>query len=334
MKPLLLTLSGQRNDRTPFWFMRQAGRYLPEYRALRAKAGDFLTMCLTPELACEITLQPIRRFGMDAAILFADILLIAKALGQDLAFKEGEGPVLGPLDLGRLSDAASAAGALAPVYDAVRHVRAELPGTTALIGFAGAPWTVASYMIAGRGGHDFSAIRGRALKDPVWFQALIDKLVDATTLYLVEQVKAGAEALQVFDTWAGVLSAEEFDRWVIAPTRAIVSRVKAAAPVPIIGFPKGAGTRAMEYARATGIDAMGFDSSTPMDWIARHVRPLVAVQGNLDPLMVIEGGEAMERAARAILSHRDGLIFNLGHGIRPETPIAHVERLCAIIRSG
>ncbi len=332
MKPFLVTLSGRPSAQVPFWFMRQAGRYLPEYRSLRAKTGDFLTMCLTPELAREITLQPIRRFGMDAAILFADILLLPRALGQELAFKEGEGPVLGPLDVARLKPAIEAAAALAPVYEAVRQVRAELPAATALIGFAGAPWTVASYMVAGRGGHDFSAVRLRAMNDPS-FPALIEKLVEATALYLIEQVKAGAEALQVFDTWAGVLSAEEFDRWVIAPTAAIVARVKAATNVPIIGFPKGAATRAMEFARATGVDAMGFDSATPMSWIARHVAPLVPVQGNLDPLLLIAGGAAMERGAMDILRHRGRLIFNLGHGIRPETPIAHVERLCGMIRA-
>jgi uroporphyrinogen decarboxylase len=326
-------------DRPPFWFMRQAGRYLPEYRKVRAQVGDFLELCYTPAAATEVTLQPIRRYGMDAAILFADILLIPDALGQKLEYKEGEGPVLAPIRDGAGVAALNPAAIhdrLSPVYETVDRVASALPKDVALIGFAGSPWTVASYMVEGHGSKEFQETRLWALRDPAGFGALIDVLTEATTEYLDRQIEAGAHAVQLFESWAGVLSEDQFNRWSVAPTRTIVANLKRRYPnVPVIGFPRGAGTKTAEYALATGIDAVGIDTAVAPRWAAGALQPSVAVQGNLDPLAVVVGGSAMEGQARDILEVLSGgpFIFNLGHGIVPQTPPENVAALSDLIRN-
>jgi uroporphyrinogen decarboxylase len=337
-KRFLRAVRGEAVDRPPFWLMRQAGRYLPEYRAVREQAGSFLDLCYNPEFATEVTLQPIRRFGMDAAILFADILLIPQALGQPLDFKVGEGPVLEPvrtreaipvLDNDRLH------GTLVPVYETVARLSRALPDEVALIGFAGAPWTVATYMVEGGSSRDFATVRRWAMRDPDGFAPLIDVLVESTVAYLAAQVRAGAETVQLFDTWAGTLSEGEFRRWVIAPTRRIVERLKAEFPgLPVIGFPRGAGARYPEFIRETGVDAVSLDSGVPLQWAHDELQPLATVQGNLDPHCLVVGGEVMEAEIARILATLGGgpFIFNLGHGIVPETPPEHVGRLAEIIR--
>lgn len=327
-------------DPPPMWLMRQAGRYLPEYREVRRNVGGFLDLCYTPELAVEVTLQPIRRYGFDAAILFSDILVIPDALGQAVRFEEGEGPKLHPLrkvdDLGKLS-LERLHDHLAPVYETVRRLSAELPGETALIGFAGAPWTVATYMVEGGGSRDFVNARGWGLHDPEGFSQLIELVTEATTAYLCRQVEEGAEVLQIFDSWAGVLSEGEFERWVIGPTTRIVSNVKDRHPdVPIIGFPRGAGILYESYVAETGVDAVSLDSTMPLGWASTHLQGRVALQGNLDPLLLLGGGEPMEREARRILGILGSgpFVFNLGHGIIKETPPDHVARLVEIVRGG
>jgi uroporphyrinogen decarboxylase len=340
-KSLIRALHGEVQARPNFWFMRQAGRYLPEYREIRAKAPNFVQLCLTPELASEITLQPVRRFAMDAAILFSDILMVPYALGQKLEFREGEGPVLAPVrtadDIARLLDERDGAlPRLAPIFETVRRVRAGLPLDTALIGFAGAPWTVAAYMVEGHGSRDYATARRLAAGDPALFQGLIDLLVDTTTDYLLAQIEAGAEALQIFDSWVGVLSHEEFQRWAIEPVRDIIDRVQDKHPaIPIIAFPRGAGMHYTEYAVETGAEAVGIDSTISPEWAAKVLQPQAAIQGNLDPLMLIVGGKAMEDATLRILSAlgRGPFVFNLGHGILPDTPLANVARLCELIRA-
>lgn len=320
--------------------MRQAGRYLPEYRATRAKAPDFVSLCLNPELATEITLQPIRRFGMDAAILFADILLLPHALGQKVAFREGHGPVLDPIrtaaDVERLAaNAAEATSRLAPVYETVRRVSSGLPLDTAMIGFAGAPWTVATYMVEGGSSRDFAKVRRWAYGDPDSFQRLIDLLVDTTTQYLSEQIEAGAEAVQLFDTWAGILPDDAFQRWCVAPVREITAQLRVRHPaVPVIAFPKGAGVNYGNYATLTGVTAIGLDSGVPPAWAASTLQPQSTVQGNLDPMLLVIGGRPMaEATARILAALGDGpFVFNLGHGITPETPPENVDRLCAFLR--
>ncbi len=343
-KPLLRALRGQPVWPPPIWLMRQAGRYLPEYRATRSQAGDFIALCTNPALACEVTLQPIRRFGFDAAILFSDILILPWALGQGLAYKEGEGPVMPPLR-GAVAVAAldpgRVAAAVAPVVETVRRVRAGLQaeafGATALIGFAGAPFTVACYMVEGHGSRDFAAVRGLAYGDPSLFARLIDTLTVATIDYLVMQAEAGAEVLMLFDTWAGILSPAQFRKHVIAPVGRIVRGVRTRCPgVPIIAFPRLAGLMLGEFVRATGVDAVGVDSSTDMTMAAASVPQSVALQGNLDPLALVAGGEAMETELRTILPAMRGrpFVFNLGHGIVPQTPIEHVARLMELVRAG
>ncbi|RMF09715.1 MAG: uroporphyrinogen decarboxylase [Alphaproteobacteria bacterium] len=339
-KRLLDVLSGKPVDRAPFWFMRQAGRYLPEYRALRARAGSFLDLAYTPDFAVEVTLQPIRRFHPDAAILFSDILVVPHALGQDLAFREGEGPVLDPVagvaDLTRLS-VKGFHDHLKPVYETVARLREALPDDVALIGFAGAPWTVATYMVAGRGTSDQAPAKAWAYGDSEGFQALIDLLVESTGDYLERQVEAGAETVQIFDTWAGSLPPSQFARWVIEPTKAIVRRLKQRFPnVPVIGFPRGAGPLYVRYVRETGVDAVGIDTALPADWAAEHLSPLAAVQGNLDPQLVVAGGAAMDDDVERIQSAFRGCrhIFNLGHGFVPNTPVAHVEALVRRLKGG
>jgi uroporphyrinogen decarboxylase len=335
---LLQVLSGETVRPPPIWLMRQAGRYLPEYRQIREKAGSFLDLCLNPELAAEVTLQPLRRFDLDAAIVFSDILIVPHALGQKLDFVEGEGPKLEPIrsgkDLARL-DPAAAAGRFAPVYETLRRVRAELPETVPVIGFCGAPWTVATYMVEGQGSKDQAQARLWAYRDPASFQQLIDLLVETSIAYLLGQVEAGAGALQIFDSWAGSLPDDAFARWCSYPTRAIVAGVKAEAPhIPIIGFPRGCGAGAERYAQETGIDAIGCDTSMPLGFINENLQSRLPVQGNLDPLLLLTGGEHLERRVRAILDTLGGgpFIFNLGHGILPETPPEHVARLVALVK--
>ena len=337
-KPFLEVLSGQRQKVPPIWMMRQAGLYLPEYREVRAKAGGFLDLCFTPELAAEVTLQPIRRFHFDAAIIFSDILVIPYALGRAVTFEAGEGPRLDPLDTpDKVATLASEADftKLEPVYEALRRVRRDLDPKIALIGFCGAPWTVATYMVAGQGTPDQAPARMMAYSHPDAFARIIDALVENSIEYLVGQLKAGADALQIFDTWAGVLPPREFARWSIEPTRRIVEGVRKKVPdAKIIGFPRGAGALLPAYVDMTGVDAVSIDWAAEPSLIRERVQSKVAVQGNLDPLALIAGGAALDRAIDDVLANyaRGRLIFNLGHGILPETPIAHVERMLARVR--
>lgn len=331
-KPVLRSLAGETLECSPWWLMRQAGRYLPEYRSIRAKAGDFVTLCLTPELAAEVTLQPIRRFGMDAAILFSDILLVPRGLGQRLSF-ENEGPRLEPIsDVGALR--ALDAAMLSPVAEAARRVRAELPERVALIGFAGAPWTVATYMVEGGTSRDFQRVKTWAYRDPAGFSELIERIAEATIEFLALQIEGGVEAVQLFDSWAGALSPEGFERWVIAPTRRLVKTLKVRFPQsPIIGFPRGAGLFYQYYATETGVDAVGLDTAMPPAFARDRLQSRVAVQGNLDPVLLLTGGDAMRqtvREMRAVLSNGP-YIFNLGHGILPDTPPEHVAELAAVL---
>jgi uroporphyrinogen decarboxylase len=337
-KPLLQALDRQANATPPIWLMRQAGRYLPEYRAIREKAGGFLDLCFNPVLAAEVTLQPIRRFGFDAAILFSDILVVPHALDQRVTFEEGEGPRLDalaePSALKQLRTELDHAK-LAPVYEAIGRVKLELPPTVAFLGFCGAPWTVATYMIAGCGTADQLPARLFAYRHPQAFTQLIDKLVEASASYLVKQFEAGVDAVQIFDSWAGVLPADEFRKWCIAPVARIVASVREQIPgARIIGFPRGAGTELTRYLEAVPVDAVGLDWMIELGFARDHVQPQRTIQGNLDPLALFVGGAALDRATDAILEAfgRGPFIFNLGHGILPETPIAHVERLVARVR--
>lgn len=338
-KRLLRALAGERQDVPPVWLMRQAGRYLPEYRALRAEAGSFLDLCYNPVRAAEVTLQPIRRFGFDAAILFADILLIPQALGQDLRFAEGEGPVLAPVRDGKALAALSLDGLhahLEPIYETVSRVSEALDEDTALIGFAGSPWTVATYMVEGGGSRNFENAKVWAFRDPVGFDALIDLIVESTIAYLSRQIDAGADVVQLFDTWAGVLPETAFARWSIEPTRRIVDALRARYPtVPVIGFPRGAGVALADYAARTGVQGLGLDSSVPLGWAKQSLQGQCAVQGNLDPLMLVAGGDAMINEVHRIVSTLNGgpFIFNLGHGILPHTPPKHVGDLVAAVRA-
>lgn len=333
---LLDTLRGQVTEKRPVWLMRQAGRYLPEYRALRAEKGGFLGLVYDSAAASEITLQPIRRFGFDGAILFSDILIVPHALGQDLQFLAGEGPHLSP----RLVDATLASLTPAPhhfqpVWDTVRLTRAALPDGVTMLGFIGSPWTVATYMVAGEGSKDHHLARAMAYRDPQAFGAIIDAIVESSIHYLSGQIDAGAEAVQLFDSWSGSLSPRQFQRWVIAPTQTIVSAIRARHPdVPIIGFPKGAGGKLPAYAHETGVDAVGIDETVDPRWINRELPRDMPVQGNLDPLLLISGGPELEEAVRDVLDAFAGRphVFNLGHGIDKSTPIANVERLLEIVR--
>ncbi|MBN8979137.1 MAG: uroporphyrinogen decarboxylase [Rhizobiales bacterium] len=331
-------LHGQRQSVPPVWMMRQAGRYLPEYRELRAKAGSFLDLCFTPDYAAEVTLQPIRRFKFDAAIIFSDILVIPHALGRSVRFEVGEGPRLDPLDTPELIATLAAQAddtKLEPVYEALRRVRRDLDPSVALIGFCGAPWTVATYMVAGRGTPDQAPARLLAYRHPKAFARIIDVLVDASIGYLVKQLAAGANALQIFDTWAGVLPPREFQHWSVEPTRRIVEGVRKAVPdAKIIGFPRGAGAQLPSYVAQTGVDAVSIDWTAEPKLIRDHIQNCVAVQGNLDPLALIAGGNTLDQAVDDVLeNYADGrLIFNLGHGITPETPIAHVEQMLRRVR--
>ncbi|MDB5668215.1 MAG: uroporphyrinogen decarboxylase [Alphaproteobacteria bacterium] len=337
-KSLINVLKGRRADVPPIWLMRQAGRYLPEYRALRADRGGFLELVYDTDAAAEVTLQPIRRFGFDGAILFSDILIVPHALGQDLRFEAGEGPVLSP----RLVDASldslvAVPERLRPIYETVDKVAAQLPETTTFLGFAGSPWTVATYMVAGRGSKEQADARRFAYRDPQAFGEVIDALVDMTVDYLSGQIESGVEAVQLFDSWSGSLAPAQFERWVIGPNARIVTALRERHPgIPVIGFPKGAGAKLPAYARETGVDAVGVDETQDPRWVAANLPVDLPVQGNLDPLALIAGGTALEHAVASILSAFEDRphIFNLGHGILPDTPIAHVERLLELVRGG
>ena len=335
-KPLVSVLRGQKAQKTPIWLMRQAGRYLPEYRALRAEKGGFMALVYDNDAAAEITLQPIRRFGFDGAILFSDILIVPYALGQDLRFEAGEGPRLSPpLSDSPLAALEAAVERLQPIYRTVEKVKAALPPETTFLGFAGSAWTVATYMVAGQGSKEQAEARRYAYRDPEAFGEIMDAIADMTVDYLSGQVEAGVEAVQLFDSWAGSLSPAQFERWVIEPNARIVSAFKARHPdVPVIGFPKGAGGKLAAYARETGVDAIGLDETVDPDWAAVELPVDLPVQGNLDPLALIAGGEALESAVDRILSAFENRphIFNLGHGILQDTPIAHVEQLLRLVR--
>lgn len=335
--PFLKALAGQTLDVPPIWLMRQAGRYLPEYRELRARAGSFVDLCLSPEFATEVTLQPIRRFGFDAAILFADILMVPYGLGRSLRFEEGRGPILEPI-----RERASVPGfdpdgfhaAVGPIYETVARVRAALGPQTALIGFAGSPWTVASYMVEGGSSRDFAALKLWAYRDPDGFGVLMDTIVEATTAYLDRQIQAGAQAVKLFDSWAGAAPETLFERWVIQPTATIVRRLRALhTDVPIIGFAKGAGALTRGYASATGVTALTLDSGIPLA-MACALQAERPVQGNLDPIALLAGGDAMLSEIDRIVDALAGgpFVFNLGHGILPQTPPEHVAALVARVR--
>jgi len=331
-------LSGETLPVPPVWMMRQAGRYLAEYREVRSRYPSFLDLCYAPEAAAEVTLQPIRRFGFDAAILFSDILVIPDALGQHVAFEKGEGPRLDPVT--GASDIAAlkldgVCNHLEPVFETVERVRTGLPAEVTLLGFCGAPWTVATYMIAGQTTSDQRPARLMAYSDPELFQKLIDILVEASAAYLIRQVKAGADAVQIFDTWAGVLDDAGFERWCIEPTRRIIETVRAAVPATrVIGFPRGAGTRAPAYVENTGVDAIGIDWSMPLAFARDELQSRATVQGNLDPFALLAGGRAIDEGVERIAGALTGgpFIFNLGHGIVPETPVAHVEQMLKRVR--
>ena len=337
-KPLLNALKGERQDIPPVWLMRQAGRYLPEYRALRAEKGGFLALATDPVTAAEVTLQPIRRFGFDGAILFSDILMVPWALGQDLTFGPGEGPRLSPkIDRRDAVDSLQAPdhARLQPVYNTVTRVAGMLPPEVTFLGFAGSPWTVATYMIAGQGSKDQAEARMLGYADPGAMAALIERIVDLTIEYLARQHEAGVEAVQLFDSWAGSLSPSQFEQWVIAPNAAITSRLHERCPdLVVIGFPKGAGGKLPAYARETGVDAVGLDETVDPAWADAVLPPGMPVQGNLDPLALMAGGAALDAGVDRVLTafRERPHVFNLGHGIGQHTPIAHVERLLNRVR--
>lgn len=336
----LAPFRGEAVSPPPVWLMRQAGRYLPEYRATRAEAGSFLDLCYNPKLAAEVTLQPIRRYGFDASILFSDILVVPDALGQSVRFAEGEGPRLDPIrdvaGLARL-DLSKTGSKFALVWDTVARLRQDLPSETCLIGFCGAPWTVATYMVEGRGSSDQAEARSWAYRDPDGFAQLIEVLTDASITYLSGQIEAGANVLQIFDSWAGSLAENEFERWVIAPTTKIVRSLRARYPhVPIMGFPKGATSQLKSFVAATGVDGVSCDTSCPLSVMRDVADTGKVVQGNLDPLLLVAGGAALDRRVDEILVALKGrpFIFNLGHGIVPETPPEHVAQLVKRVRHG
>jgi uroporphyrinogen decarboxylase len=336
--PLMRVLDGEAVWPPPVWLMRQAGRYLPEYKALRASTAGFVDLCLTPTKAAEVTLQPIRRFGFDAAILFSDILMLPYALGQGLSFVEGEGPMLPPIrDAAGLAalDPAQVEARIAPILETVGRVRAALGPETALIGFAGSPWTVVSYMVEGQGSRDFAEVRGLAYRDPALFAELVSMVTQSTITYLAAQIEAGADAVMLFDSWAGVLPPTQFRRYVIEPTRVIAAALRERFPaVPVIGFARLAGAMLAEYAAATGVQAVGVDTSADPVQVARMVPSTTALQGNIDPLSVVAGGAAMAGEAQSVLDAWRGrpFIFNLGHGIVPHTPPEHVGALVRMLR--
>ncbi|BCG84837.1 MULTISPECIES: uroporphyrinogen decarboxylase [unclassified Mesorhizobium] len=334
---MLDVLKGEAVFPPPLWMMRQAGRYLPEYRETRRRAGSFLDLCYDPDLAVEVTLQPIERFGFDASILFSDILVVPHALGRDVRFEEGRGPLLTPISVAEIMALESDVFHvnLEPVYETVRRLRTKLPDETTLIGFCGAPWTVATYMIAGHGTPDQAPARLFAYREPAAFQHLLKVLADHSAAYLIRQIEAGADVVQIFDSWSGVLDDASFDQFCVWPVAEIVRQVRAVHPdVPIIGFPKGAGARYRTYRQKTGVTGLGIDWTVPLA-AAKDLQRSGAVQGNLDPLRLVAGGKALSDGVETILKALgDGpLIFNLGHGITPETPIAHVEAMVKQVRS-
>ncbi len=338
-KPILRALSGETLPTPPIWMMRQAGRYLPEYKATRAEAGDFLSLCYNSDLATEVTLQPIRRYGFDAAIVFADILLVPQALGADLWFETGEGPRLSTItsadDLGKLGPADDIHERLAPIYQTVRNLSAALPQETALIGFAGAPWTVATYMIAGRGTPDQGPAHALMRENTPVFDALIDRITDATILYLAEQIKAGAEIVKLFDSWAGSLSGAAFDRYSIAPHVKIVTALKSQFPdIKFIGFPRGAGEKYLDFVQQVAPDCIALDTETDAAWAVEHLQSKTCVQGNLDPSLLVTGGERLiAETKRVVDAFKAGPhIFNLGHGITPDAPPENVSKMIEAIR--
>lgn len=336
-KTVLKVLKGETVFPPPIWMMRQAGRYLPEYRQTRARAGSFLDLCYNPELAAEVTLQPIRRFGFDASILFSDILVVPHALGRDLRFEEGRGPLMTPIDVDDINGLRKEGfhDHLAPVYETVRLLRRDLPASTTLLGFCGAPWTVATYMIAGHGTPDQAPARQFGFRHPQAMADLLAMLADRSAEYLVRQIEAGADAVQIFDSWSGVLDEPSFRAWCVEPVARMVRKLRAVFPdVPVIGFPKGAGTRYDGYRRETGVDALGLDWSVPLSQ-AKRLQAEGAVQGNLDPQRLVAGGKALEAGVHAIVDALgDGpLVFNLGHGVTPETPVEHVSAMIDLVRS-
>lgn len=339
-KKMLRALAGLETQGVPLWMMRQAGRYLPEYREVRAKAGGFLDLCYTPDFAEEVTLQPIRRYGFDAAILFSDILVVPDALGQKVAFKEGEGPVLEPISdmagLAALSSPARVTGHLTPVYETVARLSKSLPSDVTLIGFAGAPWTVATYMVGGKGSPDQAAAKLWAYRAPNEFQKLIDILVEATVEHLSAQVMAGAEVVQIFDTWAGSLPELAFERFALRPVKAIRELMQARFPgLPVIAFPRGAGAMAVRYFSETGVTALSLDTGVSPEWARDALQTQGCVQGNLDPLLLVAGGAEMRAHAHRILETlgKGPFIFNLGHGIVPQTPPEHVAELVELVKA-
>jgi len=334
-KPILDVLQGREPEHRPVWLMRQAGRYLPEYREIRAKSKNFLNMCLTPDLATEITLQPIRRFHMDAAILFADILLIPMALGVPLDFREGEGPVLQEVQEKELEKLVYDAKKVEAVFETVRRVKKELPPQTALIGFCGSPWTVACYMIDGNSRSHFSKTRSWAQDKPELLDKIIHTLIDASEKYLVSQINAGAEVIQLFDSWAGLLSGQNFTRFVIEPTRLLVERIKKIHPsIPIIGFPREAREGYGPYIRETGVDGLSIDQSLDLDIAKRDLQSIKPLQGNLDPSLLVKGGKEMQEALAQMLTKMGPChIANLGHGVVPETPVEHVRDMVNFVQA-
>ena len=338
-KKLIRALNGETLSTPPFWFMRQAGRYLPEYRKVRATSKNFLNMCYTPDLAVEVTLQPLQRLETDAAIMFSDILVIPDALGQKVEFKEGEGPILEPIrTIGEIEklDISGLHDHLSPVYEVLSRLLKEIPETTTLIGFAGAPWTLAIYMVEGKGGTECGTARIWAYRDPEGFQKLIDLLIQAVSIYLIKQVESGAEALQLFDSWAGVLSEDQYQRWIIEPNKKIVENVRAVHPdIPIIGFPRNAGSKYEMFAIETKMNGLSIDHSVGLEWARDHLQPVTCVQGNLDNHTLLAGGDALDSSVYKILETLSGgpFIFNLGHGVLPPTPPENVERVAELIRN-
>lgn len=342
MKKILLdTLRGQKSEKIPFWLMRQAGRYLPEYRALRAEKGSFLNLVYDPESASEVTIQPIRRFGMDGAILFSDILVIPQAMGQDLRFETGEGPKLNPVrsaqDIKNLS-VSKLDETLSPIYETLSFTRQKLDdegfGGVTLIGFAGSPWTVACYMVNGQGSKDYAFVRDYASTNPEGFSVILDLIVQSTIHYLSRQIDAGAEVLQLFDSWSGLLNDDEFEQYVIEPTAKIVAAIQSKYDVPIIGFPRKAGKKVLGYVKKTNVSALGLDEEADLSWIVSNIPENIVLQGNLSNEILLKGGENLENITKNILDQlaKRAFIFNLGHGVIKETPITHVERLTEIIR--
>jgi uroporphyrinogen decarboxylase len=340
MSKFLDTFQGKKDGIPPLWFMRQAGRYLPEYREKRSHFKNFLEFCYTPDAVVEVTLQPIKRFDFDAAILFSDILVIPDALGQKVWFQEGEGPKLSPLSLPSWEKdlcLEKIPGKLNPVYEAIRSTKAALPPSKAFIGFSGAPWTLALYMLEGEGSRDFARAKEQAFRDEKAFSNLLDFLSEAALLHLREKIKAGVDVVQLFDTWAGLCPASHFEKWILEPTQKIVRGLKASFPeLPIIGFPKGIGANLISYGESSGVSALSLDSSVPLEWACESLPPSLILQGNLDPLLLVSGGEPLKKACREIqetMGERP-YIFNLGHGILPHTPISHVEECIRWVRGG